>query len=241
MSPVTTHTKKDFSTLYYLLRKDEGRIYTDHEVSLLPVINEQHKHYKEWISRKASCDKLVKYLSHNKKPLQILEVGCGNGWFAAKLAGIPGSKVTAIDINAEELDQAMRVFKKMGNLDFFNHSLDDEMIKESRYDIIVFAASVQYFPSLKKVLGNAMNILKPAGEIHLIDTNFYPQADLAAARKRTIEYYRSIGFPQMIDQYFHHSKEELAQFDHEVLYDPHSLINRFKINKNPFYWIKINA
>jgi ubiquinone/menaquinone biosynthesis C-methylase UbiE len=241
MSSIAIHTKNDFSTLYYLLRKTEGRIYTDDEVALLPAIKPQHKHYREWVARKASSDKLTKYLSDKKKDLQILEVGCGNGWLAANLAAVPGSKVTGIDINAEELDQAKRVFNKITNLEFFNCSLDDKQIKESRYDIIVFAASIQYFSSLKKVLNNAMNRLTPGGEIHLIDTNFYSQKEIAAARRRTIEYYRSIGFPEMTDNYFHHSKEELEQFDHETLYDPHSLVNRFKTNKNPFYWIKINA
>lgn len=241
MTSVAPHIKNDFSTLYYLLRRAEGRIYTDGEVALLPEINEQHKHYKEWLTRKSSSDKLIKYLGDRKKGLQILEVGCGNGWLAAKLAVLPGASVTGIDINAEELEQAKRVFDKFRNLEFFNCSLDDELIKESRYDIIVFAASIQYFSSLGNVLGNAISVLKPGGEIHLIDSNFYSQKEVAAARLRTTDYYRSIGFPEMIDNYFHHSKEELIQFDHEILYDPYSLINRIKANRNPFYWIRINA
>lgn len=241
MTSLATHTKNDFSTLYYLLRRAEGRIYTDGEVALLPAINERHKHYKEWIARKSSVDKLIKYLGDKKKGLRILEVGCGNGWLAAKLAALPGASVTGIDINAEELEQAKRVFDKIRNLEFFYCSLDGELIKESRYDIIVFAASIQYFSSLGNVLGNAISVLKPGGEVHLIDSNFYSQKEVAAARQRTTDYYRSIGFPEMIDNYFHHSKEELIQFDHEILYDPYSLINRIKANKNPFYWIRINA
>ena len=241
MNSIAAHTTTDFSKQYYLLRESEGRIYTDEEVRLLPTISPQHRHYKEWLVRKGSCDKLVKYVSNKNRALQILEVGCGNGWLAANLAAVQESKVTGIDVNAEELAQAIRVFNKIPDLEFFNCSLNDVLIKELRYDIIVFAASIQYFPSLKKVLAATMKMLKPAGEIHLLDSNFYAEKEIAAAKQRTMEYYQSIGFPEMINQYFHHAKEDLAEFDHEVLYDPHSLISRFTTNKNPFYWIKINA
>lgn len=241
MSSVATHMANDFSEQYYLLRKAEGRIYSDEEVASLPEINEQHKYFKEWLARKASAGRLVKYLSDRNKELQILEVGCGNGWLAAKLAGIRRTKVTGIDINIKELEQAKRVFNKIGNLEFLNCSLDDELLKELRYNIIVFASSIQYFSPLRNVLRNAINKLKPGGEIHLVDSNFYSQNEVEAARGRTNNYYQSIGFPEMTDQYFHHSIQELEQFDPEILYDPHSLLNRFKTIKNPFYWIKINA
>jgi ubiquinone/menaquinone biosynthesis C-methylase UbiE len=241
MSPAATHMANDFSRQYYLLRNAEGRIYTDDEVALLPVINGQHRHYREWVARRASTDRLVKYLSDRNKELQILEVGCGNGWLAARLAGIPRTKVTGIDINIEELEQAKRVFNKTGNLEFYSCSLDDELINELHYDIIVFASSIQYFSSLNDVLRKAMSMLKAGGEIHVIDSNFYLQNEVEAARQRTNKYYQSIGFPEMTGQYFHHSMQELAPFDPEILYDPHSLLNRVKKNKNPFYWIKINA
>lgn len=241
MSSVNTHTKNDFSTLYYLLRKAEERIYADEEVRLLPVISEHHRHYKEWVVRKASCDKLVKYLSDKKRDLQILEVGTGNGWLSARLAAVPGMKVIGIDVNREELDQAIRVFKDIINLEFYNCSLDDGLMKDLKFDVIVFAASIQYFFPLEKVLGNATNMLKPGGEIHIIDSNFYSQKELEAAQQRTNDYYQSIGFPEMSGQYFHHGNEELARYDVEILYDPHSFMNRLKQNKSPFYWIKINA
>jgi ubiquinone/menaquinone biosynthesis C-methylase UbiE len=240
MSPAASHTINNFATLYYSLRKLEGRIYSDEEVSLLPVINKEHKYYQEWIARKASCDRLVRYLVDKKKDLEVLEVGCGNGWLSARLAAVPGIKVMGIDVNREELEQANRVFGRRG-LKFFNCSLDDELMKELKFDMIVFAASIQYFSSLENVLDKAINLLKPGGEVHIIDSNFYSQKEMEAARQRTSDYYQSIGFPEMIGQYFHHPKEELVQFKHEILYDPGSLINCWKTDKNPFYWIKINA
>ena len=243
MTEEITYNAIDFSSQYCLLRSKEGRIYSDEEVSKLPETSKQHRYYKEWEIRKRSGDQLKKHLADKKRPLQILEIGCGNGWLSAKLSGIPLSQVTGIDINAQELGQAKRVFDQIRNLEFFKCSLGDENLRDHRFDMIVFAASIQYFPSLKNILNDAIGHLKPDGEVHIIDTHFYNAKELTAARLRSKDYFNSIGFPGMANQYYHHSLQELGSFNRKVLYDPSSLTNRIKTNKNPFYWfcVKGNA
>ena len=239
MTEEVKHNTIDFGLQYILLRNKEGRIYSDKEVAVLPEIDKEHKHYNEWEVRKDTSGRLIKYLFSKKKALEILEVGCGNGWLTAKLSGIPLSRLIGIDINGEELNQAKRVFSQIENLEFFNCSFQDEMFSDRKFDIIVFAASVQYFSSLKKVLNESLERLKPGGEIHIIDSHLYRQNETNAASLRSNEYYRAIGFPEMSDQYFHHSLEDLKLFNHDVLYDPNSIINKLKKNKNPFYWVSI--
>src|SRR4030095_3939719 len=224
----------DFSQQYILLRKREGRVYSDMEVTKLPEIDKEHKYHHEWLVRKDTCDRLIKYLVKKEKAFEIFEVGCGNGWLSAKLSAIPLSHVTGIDINAEELNQAKRVFNQVKNLQFFNCSVQDEIVGDRKFDIIVFAASVQYFSSFEKVMNDSLKVLKPGGEIHIIDSQLYKQNEIDAARLRSNDYYRAIGFPEMSDQYFHHSLENLKLFSHDILYDPNSIINRLKKNKNPF-------
>src|ERR1700739_235600 len=102
-------TKNVFAENYIRLRKKEERIYTDAEVSKLPDISASHIHYKEWLIRKQSCNKLFKYLKKKSKKQNILEIGCGNGWLSAKLASVTSGDVTGIDINTEEIEQASRV------------------------------------------------------------------------------------------------------------------------------------
>jgi ubiquinone/menaquinone biosynthesis C-methylase UbiE len=236
-----THTTIEFARQYFLLRKSEGRIYSDKEVAGLPEIDNGHRHYQEWQIRKDSSDRLIKHLVKKQKSLEILEVGCGNGWLSAKLSTIPLSRVSGIDINDEELNQGKRVFNKIENLEFFNCSLQDELFIDRKFDVIVFAASVQYFSSLEKILHESLKRLKPEGEVHIIDSHLYKQNETDAARLRSKDYYKVIGFPEMSDQYFHHSLEGLKSFNYDILFDPGSIINKFKRNKNPFYWICIRS
>lgn len=228
-----------FEKKYILIRTLENRLYTDEELSKLPEIPAEHTHYKEWQVRKNSCHRLVRYLSGRKRSLQILEVGCGNGWLSHQLAQIPGSKVTGMDINFTELQQAARVFSNDPNLRFIHGEIDSGILDGRQFDCVVFAASIQYFPSLKKVLFRTLSCLKPGGEIHVIDTPFYKPDQLERARRQTMAYYTSFGYPEMADYYFHHCIDDLRPFHHVKLHNPRSVGSRIWRTGSPFPWIKI--
>ena len=121
---------------------------------MLPFVSSQHPYFKEWQFRAYSCKKLVQYLKNKNRQLNILEVGCGNGWLSAMLAStIPGT-VTGIDINGTELEQAKRVFGEKENLTFLHSDIQNELLPNNFFDIIVFAATVQYFPFLQSLPKN---------------------------------------------------------------------------------------
>jgi ubiquinone/menaquinone biosynthesis C-methylase UbiE len=228
-----------FESLYLQLREKEGRIYSDNEVAALPEIAKTHPHYAEWQLRKQSCERLISYLQKKKKPLKILEAGCGNGWLSHRLAAIPGSNVIGADINFTEIKQAAKVFQKISDLHFVYGQIDSGTFEEKQFDIVVFAASIQYFPSLSGLISQTMKLLKQGGEIHILDSHFYRPAELNAARHRSLLYYEATGFPEMMKWYFHHSTDEIEKYDFSLLYDPESLFNRFLKKKNPFPWIRI--
>jgi len=231
----------NFEEKYISLRRKENRLYTDEQLRWLPEIERSHPHYKEWELRKASSNKLTQHLSSKKTGLNILEVGCGNGWLCHHLSKIPGSNVAGIDINKTELDQAKRVFDHIENLEFFYGGMDNERIRNEKFDAIVFAASIQYFPALDNILPGALQLLNPGGEIHILDSHFYKPSELEVARKRSFDYYESLQFGEMTQYYFHHCANELDPYNHKLFYNPDLLVNRFTKNKNPFPWICIYA
>ena len=234
-----TLTTGNFEKQYLSLRRKEQRLYTDEQVRLLPEIDPAHPHHAEWEIRRSSCQKLIRYLTNKKRRLNILEVGCGNGWLCFQLSKIKNSRVTGIDINAAELGQAKKVFDGVGNLDFFYGEIVEENIRCRKFDVIVFAASIQYFPLLGDILDIALDLLNPIGEIHILDSHFYKAWELEAARNRSENHFRSMGLPDMKEHYFHHGIDELKKYDYKLLYNPESITHLFAKEKNPFPWICI--
>lgn len=225
-----------FETLYLPLREKEGRVYSDRELAQLPEISTEHIHYAEWQLRKKSCERLVKYLAAKQQSLKILEVGCGNGWLANQLSQLPQARVTGCDINLAELQQAMRVFDKQPNLQFVLCDIRSDVLKNAQFDIIVFAASIQYFPSVPEIVGSALQLLKQNGEIHILDSPFYSPGEAERAKQRTLDYYKKMGFPEMSRHYFHHSIADLDLFNYRILFKPALFARFFPGPKNMFTW-----
>ena len=247
MKTVTNHNTIDqenqvtkrFQDLYNALRETENRICSDEELSSLPEVDTRHMYHEEWMIRRSSFERLRKYLAHKKGPLQMLEVGCGNGWLSNGLSMISNSMVTGIDINALEIEQAKRVFKNRDNLSFILGDIRSAGILHSSVDIIIFAASIQYFSKPDEVLVPAFDLLRPDGEIHIMDTKFYKPAEVVKAKERSAFYFQSLGFDEMCQAYFHHDINSLEKYNYRIMYDPNHLFNIILKRKDPFHWIMI--
>ncbi|MDB5130556.1 MAG: hypothetical protein JWR02_305 [Mucilaginibacter sp.] len=226
-----------FEDLYIDVRRREKRVLSDCEVMFLPDIDASHIYFDEWQIRKRSSKRLITYLEKKNQPLKILEIGCGNGWLSSKCAAIAGSKVVGIDVNDEEITQAKRLFKK-DNLEFRWDSFNPKKFSGEKFDIILFAASIQYFPTVKAILYNALSCLAENGEVHILDTHFYKGNEIKGAAIRTKDYYLALGYPGMAAYYFHHSLDALDEFNYEVLTNPRSVYNKVT-KKEPLYWIAI--
>lgn len=233
-----------FPADYILLRKKENRVFTDETVRSLPDIAADHPMKKEWDIRKHSLQKLIGYLREKKSVERILELGCGNGWLSHRLAISLPARVYAMDVNETELTQGSAIFNKIENLNFILGDVFSFDHKQQRFDIIVLAASIQYFPDFTRIVKKLLTLLEQGGEIHLLDSPFYDIDHLSAARKRSAEYFSLLGFPQMKEHYHHHAWHSLKEFNCEILYDPATIINRIKkhiLPMSPFPWIKITS
>lgn len=228
--------KTGFEEQYLSLRQKEGRLYTDEEVAQLPSIRRTHPLYTEWKIRRVSSARLVRYLRRQNKPLHIVEIGCGNGWLCHQLSGIPNSRVTGIDINSKEVEQARRVFPLLQ----FVYGNPKELEAKPVYDTVVFAASFQYFPSPGEILPVCFSLLKAGGEVHILDTYFYSEAEAGEARKRSEAYFAEHGFAGLQPFYFHHTWASLKPYRYDVLYQPRPLFGLLR-TPSPFPWIRIKS
>lgn len=230
--------------LYLRVREKEGRLYSDDVVAHLPLMPNVASLAEEWRARTASVSRLTQYLLGRSKPLSILDLGCGNGWLS-NLLSKQGHRVAGVDQNRHELNQAARVFSPNPCLFFIETNIFSAPFTAGTFDLILLASVIQYFPDLSALLALLLRYLKPHGEIHIMDSPLYSEAELHAAIHRSQQYYSSLGFPQMAEHYFHHRSSELDGFDAKWLYRPQPRIFRLKrlVGQvdSPFPWIMIRG
>ena len=228
---------KTFSEIYLKVREKEGRIYTDEQVALLPNIDENHPHHGEWKLRKKSATRFINYLKKNKKIEKVMEIGCGNGWFSNYMAQNCDIQVCGLDLNLQELEQAARVFEHP-NVYFTYGDIFANAPFQKNLDLIVLNSVAQYFPDLNFLFHRLSQFLKPGGEIHIMDSPFYSSDNVYKARLKTMQYYKELGFPAMSVNYFHHSIDEVKNFD--IMYYGHSnkIYSLLNWSDSPFMWLK---
>jgi ubiquinone/menaquinone biosynthesis C-methylase UbiE len=231
----------DFESAYLSLRRRENRIYSDLQLQQLPQVDVSHPHCKEWQLRGKSFRHLSQYLLSKGREHSILEVGCGNGWLSHQLSKLNYGNIVGVDINSVELDQAKRVFGDIRNLAFLLADIRQGLPGDPTFDYIIFASSIQYFPRIKEIIDSAITYLKPKGEIHLIDSHFYKESAVEAARERSFRYFSEEGFPEMGNYYFHHSIRDLEGYQYKLLHNPDHIIHQLLRTNNPFYWIAITG
>ncbi|HQF43936.1 MAG TPA: class I SAM-dependent methyltransferase, partial [Ignavibacteriaceae bacterium] len=92
--------------------KNSKKNYNDDEVKLLPYASQRNPHKSEWEMRIKSFLRFRDYLSKKNKGLNILDVGCGNGWLIGQLAKELDHEYFGIDIVKTELEKAARLFNR---------------------------------------------------------------------------------------------------------------------------------
>ncbi len=252
LSDPALYTEKEL--LYTEVRRREGRLLSDEAVRLLPEMPQSQPHAREWLRRRRTWHRFSGYLSSFPGPQRLLDLGCGNGWMANRLAQHPGREVWAMDLNRAELEQGARLFGR-DNLRFVYGDLlsleprnaapdsPSGMAFQEKFDVIVLAAAVQYFPDFEMLVATLRTLLKPGGEIHILDSPFYKnETEQAAARRRTAAYYAGLGVPQMAAYYHHHLGKSVEILGGEDLNRGAHIRFLQKIKwLPPFPWLRFKA
>lgn len=230
-----------FEDIYLKVREKENRVYSDAELILLPFASSSSPHKSEWDLRSKSFQRFKDYLKTKKSELNILDLGCGNGWFCGQLSKSFNHNFYLVDVNLTELIQGRKVFISE-HLRFIYADIFEAELPVKCFDYILINAAIQYFPDISLLLNRLLTLLKANGEIHIIDSPIYSIDEAIKAKERTRNYYSSIGFPEMSDNYHHQTWEDIQKFNYQIFYNPLTLVNNFKkifVKDSPFPWIKI--
>lgn len=235
-----------FEADYLAIRNEEKRIYSDEQLRSLPLVDKEHPHRQEWAIRQKGLERLLEYRRKHPSIKSILDLGCGNGWMSNALARQSGATVIGLDMNSGELQQAASVFQDVAHLRFCYGDIFDDIFPETTFDMIICASSVQYFPDISALLDRLLSLLSDAGEIHILESPFYANADIEAAARRSADYFLRMGFPRLAQHYHHHRSSDLEVFNPEFLYDPATLLQKIRRrlgakNNSPFPWIRLRS
>lgn len=231
---------ESYEKLMMKMRKLEKRIYSDDELKLLPFASKLNPHKNEWDLRAKSFLRFKDYLSKRDPNLNILDLGCGSGWFASRILKEQNHNFYCVDVNLTDLEQGARVFSS-DKIKFIYADLFAVQFPRSSFDLVILNSSLQFFPDLKILMRELFYLLKSYGEIHIIDTPFYKEDELDFVKNKAIRYYESLGIPQMSSKYFYHSLKNLSSYNIKILYNPDGIRNKLSRiafeSDSPFPWI----
>ena len=171
---------------------------------------------------RSSVDLGGRRIIKKKTKLNILDVGCGNGWLIGQLAKEFDHNYFGIDTNLVELEQADKLFSSEKVI-FIYGDISKATLPTDTFNIVILNSTLQYFKDVDVLLKELLTISKSYGEVHILDTPFYLANDLIRVKNNSLKHFSSIGLPEMTQKFFHHTTDELKYFRNQLLYNPNSV------------------
>lgn len=169
-----------FGQDYADLRRAEGRGYSGAALFALPYVRKD-PHAREWAVRARSYECLFRKVVRPRRralgrPLQIIDLGAGNGWLSYRLA-LEGNQAVAVDVRNDTVDGlgAARELARMVSCSMTcrTASFDDVPVEAGQADLAIFNASLHYAANLRRALAEARRLLRSEGMIVVMDSPFY--------------------------------------------------------------------
>ena len=105
-----------------------------------------------------------------KPGIKVLDVGCGTGSISKDIALLVGEKgkVTGIDNTQQFIISGKESYQNVTNLELIHVDLFD-FDTEEKFDLIVSARTLQWLSNPKEALIKMKSLLKPNGQISILD------------------------------------------------------------------------
>ena len=161
---------------YETVRRAEGRGSQDPAFyRQLPATDPSYRRAGEWLERAHSFRVLLNHVLDplgESTPLQIVDVGAGNGWLSYQMAR-RGHCAVAIDLSLSEEDGLGAHVHYDAAFTSIQAEFDNMPLMDGQADLVLFNASFHYSEGALKTAAEAWRIVRSGGRMILIDTPIY--------------------------------------------------------------------
>ncbi|MBR8743591.1 cyclopropane-fatty-acyl-phospholipid synthase family protein [Nocardiopsis sp. MG754419] len=119
---------------------------------------------------------------------RVLDVGCGLGQPAARIAAAEDVHVTGVSISREQVKRATELAEKADFASRLEFQHGDAMrlpFADASFDAVVAIESIFHMPDREQVLAEIARVLKPGGRITL--TDFFARGPIPDDQKEAVE------------------------------------------------------
>jgi ubiquinone/menaquinone biosynthesis C-methylase UbiE len=100
----------------------------------------------------------------------VLEIGCGRGGFAAKLAA-SGGRVTAADYSRSAVEMAARSFPNAG-VTWVVEDIQKLSFGDATFDYVISCETIEHVPDPRRAVSELSRVVKPQGTLILTSPNY---------------------------------------------------------------------
>ena len=154
---------------------------------------------RHWQVRARSYERFVRAIIAQRarkaspRPLEVLDLGAGNGWLCYRLAE-RGHRAVALDWRSDQVDGLGAAAGYAGRLPAMfprvAASFEAIPLAAARFDVVAFNAALHYAVNLETALAEAARVTSPGGSLVILDSPFYRDArhgeQMVAEKHRTM-------------------------------------------------------
>jgi SAM-dependent methyltransferase len=197
-----TTARRQFLNDYRTIRHAEARGSKDSAYyRALPYEDVTGKNAGQWKIRGKSYRyferKILAELERSMaRPLDILDLGAGNCWMSHRLS-LRNHRPVALDIFSDPLDGLLASHHYPVEFPVLEAQFDQLPFSASRFDLIIFNASIHYAPDYHATLREVRRCLRPKGSFIIMDSPVYerPEHGEMMRTERRALFERQYGFP----------------------------------------------
>ncbi len=173
-----TSARRQFLKDYATIRLAEGRGSQDSAYYLaLPYRDLTGNHSAQWAIRGRTYrfferKVLPPFERALNRPLDILDLGAGNGWMSYRLT-VRGHRAIAVDIFADPRDGLLAVRHYPRPFPCIEAEFDRLPFPSARFDLVIFNSSFHYSENYVRTLAEVRRCLRPRAAVVIMDSPIY--------------------------------------------------------------------